>query len=367
MPADPEGVVTASASGRVEVLGNHTDYNEGLVLGAAIDRGLTLRGSANGSGLISLRSAALSREVTVPLTELAPLTGERWANYPLGVVHEFRKAGWPLGGFSAEITGNLPPGAGLSSSAAFEVATARLLMKLFQIEMAPLRLAKLCQAAENGFVGVQSGLLDQVTSIFGRDDHLVYFDCRSEEVRTISFPADLALIIAVSGVKHDLSEGHYNARRAECFAARDALGLGALRDISLAGLAAAEDRLTPVQLRRARHIVGENERVARGVALLASGDAGGFGELMFASHESSRTDFENSVPELDLLVALARREPGVLGARLTGGGFGGATVSLVRAEAAESIAAQLAANYQRQTGRTAETFLCRIAGESRET
>jgi galactokinase len=355
--------VQGRASGRVELLGNHTDYNEGLVLGAAIDRGLTLTGFARPDGVIHLRSAALQRKLEIPLSSLAPSTEEPWANYALGVVEGFVRAGHQLCGFEAEIGGELPAGAGLSSSAAYEVATARFLMQLFEIEMAPLEVAKLCQRAENQFVGVQSGLLDQVTSIFGRANHLVYIDCRTEEIRTIPFPADLSLLVAVSGVKHDLTAGHYNARRTECFAARDLLGVAALRDASSALLAAQSEKLSPSLLRRARHVVGETERVSEGVAALDAGDVEGFGRLMYSSHESSRVDFENSVPELDLLVEIARQEPGVLGARLTGGGFGGATVTLVRTSAAPRVAERIRGDYLAATQREAAVFLCKIAGE----
>ena len=190
----------AYAPGRVELLGNHTDYNQGVVLAAAIDRGLKVRGERRSDGLIALRSSSLGK-FEIRREDLQPQTESRWANYVLGVVNELLDAGISIDGFSAEIDGDLPPGCGLSSSAALEVATAFLLLKLFDARLAPFEIARLCQRAEHRFVGVRSGLLDQVTSIFGRAQHAVFFDARSEEVRTISFPPKLALVIAESGTK----------------------------------------------------------------------------------------------------------------------------------------------------------------------
>lgn len=197
---------SAYAPGRVELLGNHTDYNEGVVLGAAIDRGLTMRGSKQGNGKIALRSSTMG-SIEIPTSELHPLATHGWANYVLGVAVELSFSS----GFAAEISGDLPAGCGLSSSAALEVATALFLLKLQQREVPLLDIAKACQRAEHRFVGVQSGLLDQVTSLFGRANHAVFFDCRSEEVRAIPFPKDLALVIAESGKKRDLANGDYNA------------------------------------------------------------------------------------------------------------------------------------------------------------
>ncbi|MEP6602554.1 MAG: galactokinase [Spartobacteria bacterium] len=350
--------VTAYAPGRVELLGNHTDYNEGVVLGAAIDRGLTISGRARDDGLISLRSK--SREpIDVAVAELQPQTGEkRWANYPLGVAAELIARGTPIRGFSAKIDSDIPAGIGLSSSAAFEVATAFFLLKLYQRELPLLDIAKICQKAEHTFAGVKSGLLDQVMSIFGKADHVIFFDSRTEEVRTIPFPKDLALIIAESETKRELVSGKYNERREETRAAAQALGVHALRDVSLADLNQHVD-LAPVLRRRAAHVIGENERVGRALELLEAGDGIGLGELMNASHESSRTNFENSSIEQDLLVDLAREIPGVLGSRLTGGGFGGATVTLCSRDKAEDIAKTLRAALANRI------FICRVAGGAR--
>jgi galactokinase len=340
---------TAYAPGRVELLGNHTDYNQGVVLAAAIDHGLTMTGSLRDDDVISLTSRT---HVEVRLSEVRRLAEERWANYPLGVVEQFTRAGYAVRGFEATIESDVPAGAGLSSSAAFEVATAGLLMKLHGWKIPPLEVAKLCQRAENEFVGVRSGLLDQATSVFGRADHLVYLDCQSEEIRTVAFPSGFALVIADSGAKHNLLQSQYNTRRDECTAAAEALGAKSLREVTPDRLQAARASLDPVLYRRAAHIVGENDRVWRAVAALEKGEAAVIGELMNASHESSRMNFENSTAELDELTARARALPGVLGSRLTGGGFGGGTVTLTEAAQAESVAAALSAN---------GAFVCRIA------
>lgn len=345
----------------MELLGNHTDYNQGVVLGAAIDRGLTAAGISRVDDLVVLTSRNAGPAVQISLRDLQPQTEARWANYLLGVTQQFQRSGFELRGFEAEISGDLPIGGGLSSSAALEVAMAGLLMKLHELRIAPLEVAKLCQRAENQFVGVRSGLLDQTTSVFGRAEQVVYLDCQTEEIRTIPFPAGFALVIAESGVKHDLLSSLYNTRREECAAAAEALGLESLREVTPEHLEYARGSLEPTLFRRAAHIVEENDRVWRAVAALQNSDAREIGQLMNASHESSRLNFENSAPELDQLVALARALPGVLGSRLTGGGFGGATVTLVEAARAQEVADEIARQYRDATGRAQPTFVCRLA------
>ena len=347
--------VSGSAPGRVELLGNHTDYNQGVVLAAAIDRKLTVTGLRRDDDVIQLSSRLISAEVTTSLSDLHPRTTERWANYALGVVEQFRAAGHKIGGFTAEVSGDVPAGAGLSSSAAFEVATAGFLMALHDLRIDPLAVARLCQRAENDFVGVQSGLLDQTTSVFGRADHLVYLDCQSEQIRTTPFPPGLVMVIAQSRGKHDLLQSLYNQRREECAAAARALGVTSLRAITRARLDSAASKLDPVLHRRAAHIVGENERVLRAVDILKSGGSPiEFGALLNASHESSRTNFENSTADLDRLVEIARSVSGVLGSRLTGGGFGGGTVTLVESARAADLVAHLRPH-------ATAVFVCRAA------
>jgi galactokinase len=353
------GKIAAFAPGRVELLGNHTDYNEGVVLGAAIDRGINVTGHRRDGGMIQIHSRDFGK-VEMPVSELRPLPEDGWANYALGVVRELIDLGVPVTGFHAEVSGDIPIGAGLSSSAAFELATALFLLKLFSREIAPLEIAKACQRAEHRYVGVQSGLLDQVIALFGRSNHAVFFDCRSEKILPVPFSAGLALIVAESGKRRALASGEYNLRREETHAAARALGVAALRDVTLADLARRCDLPDHVR-RRAAHVVEENGRVWRAIKLLEGGDGIGLGELMNESHQSSRQNFENSTPELDLLVSIAQKLPGVFGARLTGAGFGGATVTLCERERAREIASELSKRYAAESGITSRVFVCGIA------
>jgi galactokinase len=354
--------VSARAPGRVELLGNHTDYNEGVVLGAAINRLIRVSGTKN-PGSVRVTSAGFGK-IEVHPSSLRPLQEARWANYTLGVADELRRLNVPIDGFTAHISGDLPVGAGLSSSAALELASALFLLKLFAFDLPPLEIAKACQRAEHHYVGVKSGLLDQVISLFARAQHAVFFDCRSEQIRTVPFPASLALIVAESGKNRELAGGDYNLRRTETNAAARAFGVRALRDLTSAQIYGRLD-IPELLRRRALHIVEENERVWRAVELLEAEDGHGFGKLMNASHESSRRNFDNSTPELDLLTSIAQQLPGVLGARLTGAGFGGATVTLCERTAADSIALQLARNYTAQMGTNAKVFVCEIADGAR--
>jgi len=307
-----------------------------------------------------LTSLAMDRRVDVPVADFDKQEEEAWANYALGVVSVFGNHGYPLGGFTLEIASDLPIGAGLSSSAAFEVATATFLKKVFHWEIEPLELAKLCREVENDFVGVNCGLLDQVSSVFGKKNCAIYLDCRAETVETVAFPSGVALLITHSGVKHALIGGEYNERREQCFSAAAKLGAPALRDVSSTKLEEGRKKLSDREYRRAAHVVGEIERVSQGVEFLRTSNVRGFGELMFASHESSRTNFENSTRELDALVQIAREEEGVFGSRLTGGGFGGATVALIDMGASERIAKNFEKKYLDRTGIECRTYLCEI-------
>jgi len=353
----------AFAPGRVEILGNHTDYNGGVVLSAALELGITCRGRPRGDGKIRLRSEGMGEDFVFSVgDELLP--NATWVDYPVGVLAMLRAKGFDPGAFECEFSSTLPTGAGLSSSAAMEVATAVFLMHLGGFSISPMDVAKLCRQAENEFVGVNCGLLDQVSSVFGLRNHLVHLDCRAESVNRIEIPDGIELLIVNSGVKHALTGGEYNERREQCFAAAEGLGVEQLRDATSQQV--QEAGLPGLVKRRALHITGENERVFAGLRALGTGDVAAFGALLFESHESSRVNFENSTPELDLLVDLAKETPGILGSRLTGGGFGGATVSIVTESFAADAAASISRKYKEQTGIEAEAIICPIGDGAME-
>ena len=340
-------MITTYAPGRAELLGNHTDYNEGYVLALAVDRGVTMKGKARADRMIELRSRDLGKAQKVSLDHLAAERVSAWSRYTLGVVDQFRRNEVAIEGFEAEISSTLPMGAGLSSSAALENATVLFLLKAFGGRLDPLQIAKFSQMAEHEFVGVRCGLLDQITSLSSRANHATLIDCRSFQIDYVPLSEKASLIIANTGVRHSLVEGEYNTRRADCEAAAKALGVAALRDVSMNELEAHKGRMSDRILRRARHIVGENQRVLAGAGALREGDLAAFGSLMFESHESSRVNFENSCPELDELVAAAQKTSGVYGARLSGGGFGGATINLVEKGREDEITRALTAAFPR--------------------
>lgn len=338
--------VFARAPGRVEFIGNHTDYNGGAVLGAAIDRTVTVLAAAAPAGQMRMRSTSGSTPVELAIVPGGRLIGDdAWANYPLGVWRALGDFKLPRpAGFDLLVDSNLPAGAGLSSSAALELATALALLKLAGGSIAPDLLATVGRHAENTYVGVPCGILDQGTSAFGAAGQLVHIDCRGPVFSRVPLPPDTHLWIFNTREKHALVDGLYATRHRECMTAAKALGVKLLADLTPAQFAAQAGRLDPVIAKRARHIVEEHARVADTVAALARGDLVAAGKLLTASHRSSQHLFENSTPNLDRLVDLLEKHPAVLGARLTGGGFGGAVMALTQhnftIREAEAIAGQ---------------------------
>jgi len=354
--------VVTRAPGRLEILGNHTDYNEGVVLSAAVDRAtfFAVRRSARPRCRIHDMRDQVSAEFAVS----APDRTEpgAWVRYIAGIVLELQKRGIAVPGFDAVLFSTIPMSAGMSSSAALEMATALALGRLTEVELPWIEWARIGQACENLAVGARTGLLDQFSSLKGKRHHLVYADFRELTVSNVPLPAEVALVVADSMVKHNLT-GEYNERRACCEEATAALrarfaSVHALRDVSRQQLEQNRDCMSITAYRRALHVIGENERVAEGVQALAGGDLAGFGQLLFASQESSRLNFENSCPELDTLVEIGKCLPGSIGARLSGGGFGGITVHLVRQAEAEVYARRLSAAYRGLTGRDSQTMIC---------
>lgn len=360
-----EPSVVSRAPGRLEILGNHTDYNEGIVLSAAVDRATTIAAAPADDPkrcrMVDLRADS-SREFRIDDLD-DPAEGD-WANYIKGLVAELHKRDIAVAPLDLVLTSTVPLSAGMSSSAALEMSALTAIDALDKLQLPWLEMAKIGQACENEYVGANTGLMDQFSSLRGEAGRLVFSDFRSLEVQTVPFPDECALVVANTKVKHVLT-GAYNERRQRCEQAVCELrnagldSITALRDVTLDQLLANWGELDVTAARRARHVVGENKRVLEGIEDLRAGRIAEFGEKLFVSHESSRLDFENSCDELDILVEIAQSLPGARGARLSGGGFGGITVHLVDAEQAEAYAQRVATAYQTRTGAECETMVCR--------
>jgi galactokinase len=358
--------------GRVNLLGEHVDYNDGLVLPAAINRAVRLAAGPAPDGIVELVAQDLDERVTFRLDQLEakrdaegrPLA--KWALYPASAAWSLDQAGYALQGLRAVYTSDIPIGAGLSSSAAVEVGFALIWQALGDWQIKRMQLARICQRGENQYVGVASGLMDQFTCAHGIAGQALFFDTRSLDWQPAPLPPTTALVIADSGVRRSLAESEYNQRRVECEQAVTLLQeylpeLHSLRDISPIELAAFGIHLPPVIRRRAEHVVKEIARVQSAFSALKREDARTFGALMFAGHASLRDLYEVSTPELDALVEIARDLPGCLGARLTGAGFGGCTVNLVEAETAQTFIQGLQAAYLDRTGQAAKVYLCQAS------
>jgi galactokinase len=361
------------APGRLELIGNHTDYNAGLVMGIAVDRYISIAAAPRNDGKIELASSAFPAPENFPSDTLKKNPAAPWANYVKGVLEQLRKRKIHFGGFNAAIIGTIPMGAGMSSSAALEVATAMTVRKLFPYSLTPagsgnaekLEMAKICQAAENQFVGVNCGLLDQICSLYGKAAHAIEIDCQSLSVEHAPLQGEIAIVVCQSGVEHQLVGGEYNELRRQCEEAAKKLGAKALRAVDPKRLEENRAKLTEREYQCAAHVVGEIQRVTFGARALRAGDFAQFGQYMYQSHESSRDLFHNSTKSLDKLVELARQHPGCLGARLTGGGFGGATINLVKKDFSQDFMKFMAATYEQQTGHKANPMLCQIVDGAR--
>lgn len=359
----PPAIVVA-APGRVNLIGEHIDYNEGYVLPVAVDRYILVAAGPRKDRKVSLRALNLGEEDAFSLDEIE--RGEReWSNYGRGVAWEMERAGHRLQGMEAVIWGDLPMKAGLGSSAALEVALAYSFQLLSNLEIEPLQLALLCQGAENGFVGVQCGLMDQMTSALGEKGHALLIDCRSLDRQLIPVPPEVDIVVADTGRRRGLLDSQYNLRRQECREGARLLGVPSLRSLSPKELAKRRSDLPPTIYRRVRHVVSENQRTLEAAEVLR-GNLEAFGRLMYDSHHSLRHDFEVSCPELDILVEAARKVSGGYGSRLTGAGFGGCTVSLVSREAVPEFQARVAKEYEKATAKKPTIYVCRPAQGVRE-
>ncbi len=347
------------APGRVNLIGEHTDYNEGFVLPAAIDRDLCIALRARTEARIDVRSQELGSR-TIALDRFEP-RAEGWGAYLQGVAWALSEAGHRLVGWDGAIASDVPVGAGLSSSAALELATAQAFATTSGFPWEPTAMARLCQRAENRWVGVASGLMDQLASARGRQGHAILLDCRTLEPEWVPIPDRAGIVVLDTGTRRELGSSGYHDRRRECEAAALALGVGSLRDVTEPDLRSRAADLPEPLARRARHVVTENARTLAAAEAMRAGDAETVGALMSDSHRSMRDDFELSSEALDAIVEAARSAPGCFGARLTGGGFAGCAVALVDREAVGVFGPAVASAYARATGLTCETYPCRAS------
>jgi galactokinase len=342
------------------------DYNGGLVLPVAVEREVAVAFSARRDRRVRVFSADFGGQVEFDITGLSPGSITGWSAYPAGVAWAMAEAGLPVRGLDAALAGDLPIGGGLSSSAAVEVAFAAALRQASELDLPQLELARFGQAAENRFVGVRCGIMDQVTAACAEAGHALLLDCRSLEVRHVPLPSALRIVVLCTGISRELGASEYNRRRRECEEAVSRLAavddeIRSLRDIAPEQLQSLLRHLPPPLDRRVRHVVGEIERVRLAAQALEQGEMERFGELMFVSHRSSRDDYEVSIDELDSLVELARQAPGLLGARLTGAGFGGCTVNVVSAALSDDFLDHIVKGYEKLYGRSPEAFVTEAA------
>jgi galactokinase len=357
------GASVYRAPGRVNLIGEHTDYNEGFVLPAAIGFSCWVGIAPRADRKLILYSENFGEAHETTWDALGARGSGHWPDYPLGVAWALQEAGYRLPGADIYIAGDVPLGAGLSSSAAIEVSTGYALLSAGGHAIDRTKLALLCQRAENEFVGARVGIMDQFVSCHGRAGHALLIDCRSLEYKAIKLPAKVSLVICNTMVKHKLQAGEYNVRRAECEEAVRKLSaamptIRSLRDVSLEQLAQNRSLLSETLYRRCRHIVSENERVRKVAELFEQGKAEGLRELMAASHQSMRDDYEISCRELDAMVEIAGRQRGVYGARMTGGGFGGCTINFVDVEHAAEFQRRVSAEYESAIGLRPDIYIC---------
>lgn len=348
----------AAAPGRVNLIGEHTDYNDGFVLPAAIDRHVVLGATPRADRLVRVHAVDFGETATFDLEAIAYSDRNRWCNYLQGVAWALQEAGHCLRGMDAVLSSDVPVASGLSSSAAIEVATAYAFQVLGDFALDGVQRALLCQKAENQFVGMNCGIMDQFIVSLGRRAHALLIDCRSLAYESVPIPAGCSLVICNTKKKRGLVDSEYNTRRQECERGATVLGVKALRDASFDLLEQHRERLDAVTYRRCRHVISENERTLAAVAALRAGDLRRLGELMHASHLSLRDDYEVSCYELDVMVESAWRQPGIIGARMTGAGFGGCTINLVDERHAQALAQNVAREYAQVTSITPEVYIC---------
>ena len=354
------------APGRVNLIGEHTDYNDGFVMPAAIDFFSCSAIARRSDRKLSVYSEQFRESVELDLDQLTGPPRKHWSDYVRGVAAVLWEQGYPLKGANLLIDGQVPIGSGLSSSAAIEVATALALTSVGGVTIPLLEVAKLCQRAENDYTGARCGIMDQFVSCFGRDSHALMLDCRSLEPTYLLLPPSVRLVICNTMVRHELAAGEYNNRRASCERAVEAIrrvcpNVRALRDLTLEDLEHYRSLLSDVDFRRCRHVITENARVKDAAQALKYLNLIRIGELMYLSHESLDQDYEVTCEELNVMVEIASKLNGVFGARMTGGGFGGCTVNLVQTEAVCEFSEQIVSRYQARTGLAPLVYVCSAA------
>jgi galactokinase len=354
------------APGRVNLIGEHTDYNDGFVMPAAIGFYTRVAAAPRADRKLVIRSENYSEQIELDLAHLPTAATGHWGDYVVGVARAIELTGVQLRGASLLVDGDVPQGAGLSSSASFDVAVCFALLELANQPIDRTKLALLSQKAENEFVGAQCGIMDPFVSSHGRRDHALMLDCRSLDYRLLPLPEGVSLVISNTMVKHSIAGGEYNQRRAECEAGVRHLAkylphVWALRDVTPENLEAHAHEMQDVVMRRCRHVISENARVIKAAAALQAGDLITFGDLMRLSHGSLRDDFAVSCSELDLMVELGEQVEGVYGTRMTGGGFGGCTISLVKADCVQAFQRTVGEGYERMTGCKPEIYICLAA------
>ena len=353
----------SAAPGRVNLIGEHTDYNDGYVMPAALEFSTMVAASPRPGRILRVYSSSIDEERQFHLDAAEPSRRGDWSDYVFGVAAILEKSGRRLRGADLVVTSDVPMGAGLSSSAALEVATAHALLAASDLPFDPVEAAKISQRAENEFVGMRCGIMDQYIAARGVAGHALLIDCRTLEARNVALAPNLRLLITDSRVRHQHAGGEYNARREACEEGvrrlRPFLGaITALRDVTFEQLEAHKDALSDLVYRRCRHIVTENERVLEAERALAERDFAAAGRAMNASHVHMRDDFEITSPEVDYLADFAQGLPGVWGSRMTGGGFGGCTVTLVEADAVDSAAERIVEAYRETFRLDANVFVC---------
>jgi len=354
--------------GRVNLIGEHTDYNDGFVLPAAIDRAIWLAIAANGSDLVNLQAIDLEDTFSHDLADPVERSGQGWPDYVLGVIRELQREGHRIGGFDCVFGGDIPIGAGLSSSAALEDAALFGLSHLFDLELSRKEMALMAQRSENNFVGVRCGIMDQFVNLHGETGHALKLDCRSLEYELFPFPQEeVRIVLCDTKITHDLASTEYNVRREQCEEGVELLAqyddsVRSLRDATLALLEKHRGEMDPVIYNRCRFVVEENGRVEAACRDLERGDIGAFGRRMEASHAGLRDLYEVSCEELDILAEEAAEIDGVLGARMMGGGFGGCTINLVGKDAAGDFSDAIRSRYSERTGKEIEIYRTRIGG-----